>query len=424
MDATRHLNAAAGSKQAVPSPSAGVAVHGTFGPSVWGDFFITYVPPPPQRSEEWIRDRAKELKRRVCKMLEDCELMGVPEAVQLVDTLERLGLGSHFGKEIAAIISRIHQADVGSSNLHIAATRFRLLRQHGLWVPTDALDKFNDGAGNFRQDLSTDPRALLSLYHAAHMAVPGEATLDDAIAFTRCHLEAMKGSLQSPTAEQVARALDHTLPRFTKQLETMHYIGEYALEDTHDNTLLELAKINSNLMRSLHLKELKELSLWWRDLYDAVNLKYSRDRVVEIYFWCSGMIPDEDQSRARLLFVKAFALVSILDDTFDVAATIEECHSFNQAMQRWDDSAVSIVPEYLRMLYVETLSNFQKFEDVLEPHEKYGISYAKKAYQLQSEYHMLEAQWTNDKYQPSFKEHEELSSLSTALPMLILVGLM
>jgi hypothetical protein len=47
------------------------------------------------------------------------------------------------------------------------------------------------------------------------------------------------------------------------------------------------------------------------------------------------MIPEEEQSRARLLFVKAFALVSILDDTFDVGATIEECHSFNEAMQRY-----------------------------------------------------------------------------------------
>jgi hypothetical protein len=37
---------------------------------------------------------------------------------------------------------------------------------------------------------------------------------------------------------------------------------------------------------------------------------------------------------------------------------------------------------------------------------------------------MLEAQWTHDKYQPSFEEHEELSSLSTTLPMLFLVGLM
>ena len=66
-----------------------------------------------------------------------------------------------------------------------------------------------------------------------------------------------------------------------------------------------------------------------------MNLKYSRDRLVEVYFWCSGMIPEEGQSRARLMFVKAFALVSLLDDTFDVHATIEECHSLCESMQRY-----------------------------------------------------------------------------------------
>jgi hypothetical protein len=46
---------------------------------------------------------------------------------------------------------------------------------------------------------------------------------------------------------------------------------------------------------------------------------------------------------------------------------------------RWDESVVSILPEYLRSLYVKTLSNFKEFEDSLEPDQKYRISYAKKA---------------------------------------------
>uniref|UniRef100_A0A453DR09 Terpene synthase metal-binding domain-containing protein n=1 Tax=Aegilops tauschii subsp. strangulata TaxID=200361 RepID=A0A453DR09_AEGTS len=45
-------------------------------------------------------------------------------------------------------------------------------------------------------------------------------------------------------------------------------------------------------------------------------------------------------------------------------------------------------------------------------------------YQLQSEYYMQEAQWTNDKYEPSFEEHVELSGMSTGLPMLNLMALM
>ncbi|KAM0838346.1 hypothetical protein ACQ4PT_061035 [Festuca glaucescens] len=414
------------------------ATRAAFAPSEWGDYFITYDPPLAQRSEEWMREKAEELKQRVQKMFvfEDGSVAG---AVALVDTLERLGLEGHFREEIAAAITRIQLAGqestgfVGGSDAHdlgVTATRFRLLRQHGLWVSTDVFDRFRDGDGNFSASLSSntdDPRILLSLYNAAHMAVPGDvdAVLDNARFFARRCLEAMaKGELLSPAAEQVARALDHPLPRFTGLLETMRYVAEYAQEVTHDGTILELARLNSNLMRCLHLRELTALSIWWRDLYDTVNLRYARDRMVEIYFWSCGMIPEEELSRARLMFAKTFGLVSILDDTYDVHATAEECLSLTQAMQRWDESAVPVLPEYLRILYIKTLSTFKEFEDLLEPHEKYRMSYAKKAYQLQAEYYMQEAQWSSDKYRPSFKEHEELCGKSCDLIMLNLVALM
>ena len=72
---------------------------------------------------------------------------------------------------------------------------------------------------------------------------------------------------------------------------------------------------------------------WWRDLYDTVKLPYARDRMVEINFWTCGMLHEEEYSHARMLFAKTFGMVSLLDDTFDVHATLEECHKLNEAMQ-------------------------------------------------------------------------------------------
>jgi hypothetical protein len=54
---------------------------------------------------------------------------------------------------------------------------------------------------------------------------------------------------------------NNSLPRYPKLLETMHYVAEYAQEEAHDGTLLELARLNSNLKRSVHLKELKTQTL-------------------------------------------------------------------------------------------------------------------------------------------------------------------
>ncbi|KAF8641595.1 hypothetical protein HU200_067786 [Digitaria exilis] len=256
------------------------------------------------------------------------------------------------------------------------------------------------------------------------MAVPGEVALDDAIAFARGHLEAIKGKVKSPIAEQISRALDIALPRFTRRLETMHYITEYEHEEAHDNIFLELARLNFNLVRTLHLKELKALSLWWRDLYDTVKLPCAQDRMVEIYFWTCGMLHEEEYSHARMFFAKTFGMVSLLDDTFDVHATLEECRKLNEAMQRWDESEVSILPEYLHTLYIKTLRNFDEFEDSLEPNKKYRMSYAKQAYKLSSQNYLREAIWSREKYQPSFKEHEEVSIMSSGLPMLTNITLL
>ncbi|RLM73346.1 hypothetical protein C2845_PM15G01030 [Panicum miliaceum] len=344
------------------------------------------------------------------------DAMGVADLVTYVDTLERLGLDNHFPEVIGAALNRIRTEEPDDLNmLHIVALRFRLLWQHGTWVSADVFDKFRDDTGNFSTSLCSDPRGLLSLYNAAHMAIPGEVALDDAIAFARGHLEAMmRSKVRSPLAEQISRALDIALPRFTRRLETMHYIAEYAHEEAHDSLLLELARLNFNLVRILHLKELKDLSIWWRDLYDTVKLPYARDRMVEIYFWTCGMLHEEEYSHARMLFAKTFGMVSLLDDTFDVHATLEECHKLNEAMQRWDESAVSILPEYLRMLYIKTLRNFNEIEDNLEPNKKYRMSHAKKAEQI----------WSSLNYQPSFKEHEEVSIVSSGLPMLTIITLM
>ncbi|KAL6838251.1 hypothetical protein ACP4OV_031923 [Aristida adscensionis] len=405
-----------------------VSTTSPFLPCVWDDFFITYTPP---RSEEWMRKRSGQLKAEVRRTFQSGEAMSAAGRVTLVDTLERLGIDNQFQEEIDAALSRVHSEELefgGSKELHIVALRFRLLRQHGFWVSSDVFDKFRDATGSFNKGLSggDDPRGLLSLYNAAHMAVPGEDVLDAAMAFARRHLEAMKGKLRSPMAEQVSRALDIPLPRFMRPLETMHYVTEYEHEEAHDAAVLELARLEFSLTRSAHLKELNSFSLWWRDMYNDVKLAYARDRAVEMYFWASGVFHGhgEESSRGRIMFAKMIALTSLMDDTYDVRATFEECQKFDEATQRWHESAVSIVPQYLNRLYLRTLTCFDEFRDILEPSEKYRVSHVQKAYILQSKYYLQEAKWSNENYMPSFKDQVDVSSMSSAVPMLTLAALM
>ncbi|TVU46954.1 hypothetical protein EJB05_06528, partial [Eragrostis curvula] len=389
-----------------------------------------------KESQERMRERAHQLQGEVRRMFEAGKAKSAVELATLVDTIEHLGIDHYFRDEIAAAMRRVcsEELEFSSSNdLHVVALRFRLLRQHGIWVSADVFDKFrdDDGKGSFSPSLCNNPSGLLSLYNVAHIAIPGEKALDDAIAFTKRHLEGTKDKLKSPLAEQVSRAFDIPLPRISRRVENMHYVAEYGQEEAHDAALLELARLDFELVRCLHLKELS-LTLWWRELYNDVKLPYARDRIVEVFFWACGVIPEEENSRARVIFVKVFAYASLVDDTYDVHATLEESQKFNEAIQRqvlsilqivsfcgtrslltlcrWDERAVSVVPEYLRTLYLRTLQGFKEFEGMLEPNEKYRMPYVIKA--------------ANESHEPSFAEHVRVSTFSSGLPMLVAVVLM
>uniref|UniRef100_A0A0E0GMM3 Terpene synthase N-terminal domain-containing protein n=1 Tax=Oryza nivara TaxID=4536 RepID=A0A0E0GMM3_ORYNI len=374
-------------------------------------------------SEKWMREHVDQLKRQVrCKL---SKATSMAYTVMLVDVLERLHIDDHFRDEITVALQHVlllhhkeHADSVAAADLlHLESLRFRLFRQRGFLVSADVFDKFKDSTGCFRESLSTDARGLLSLYNAAHLAMPGEeAALDDAIAFSRRSLKSLQGKLGSPMAEQVSRALDIPLARAPKLLETMRYITEYEREEAHDGVVLELARLDFELIRPLYLKELKTLSLWWRQLYDCVKLSYARDRLVESYFWSCAIFHGEKYFRSRIIFTKVFQLMTLMDDTYDIHATLEECYKLNEAIQRWDKSAVSILPEYLRIFYIKLLNDFDEMEDSLEPDEKYSMSYAKTTFKQMSEYYLREAQWSSDKYMPSFAEHLDISLMSSGFP--------
>ncbi|GJN07814.1 hypothetical protein PR202_ga25678 [Eleusine coracana subsp. coracana] len=298
-----------------------------------------------QESREQMRERAHQLQGEIGRMFDAGKTKSASHMATLVDTIEHLGIDHCFHEEIVAAMSRVRSEELefsSSNDLHVVALRFRLLRQHGIWVSADVFDKFRDGKnGSFSSSLCSNPRGLLSLYNAAHLAVPGEKTLDDAIAFAKHHLEALRDELRWPLAEQVSRALDIPLPRISRRVESMHYIAEYEQEEGHHATLLELARLDFELVRCLHLEELSELSLW-------------------------------------------------------------------------DESAVSVVPEYLRTLYLRTLRGFQEFEDI-----EYVLTNVRTQYKLLSEYYLQEATWANENHEPSFAEHVRVSTISSGLPMLV-----
>ncbi|KAF2951145.1 hypothetical protein DAI22_01g240300 [Oryza sativa Japonica Group] len=373
-----------------------------------------------------MEERAEQLVEQIGRMFEACR-DDVVKQMNLVDVLQRLGIEHHFEEQINTTLRNIHSIEFYSSNLHEVALRFRLLRQQGYWVSPDEFNKFKCEDGSFKSDINNDPKGLLSLYHAAYLLTHNERALKEAILFATHHLELLSGSLEFPLAEQVKRALQIPLPRTLKRVEALNFIFEYtAQEHTFNPSISELAKLDFNILQKLHQKELKHICRWWKDVSSDINLDYTRDRVVECYFCAYIVYYEKEYARARMMLAKKIMLISLLDDTYDVHATLEEARKFNEALQRWDKNAVSLVPEGLKRFFLSIMSNFRDFEDELEPHEKYRNAYNIKAFQILSNNYLQEAEWFHQKYIPSFTEHAAVSLVTGGaieLPVSIIVGM-
>ncbi|KAM0910413.1 hypothetical protein ACQ4PT_014150 [Festuca glaucescens] len=385
----------------------------TYEPSPWIDFFAAYEPLPLQGSLEWITNRADELKEDIRVLLSTRK--NTTERMFLLDTLQHLGIDCHFEEQINVVLRQILESEISNSNLHEVSLRFQLLREKGHWVSPDVFNKFRSEDGSFIRDIINDPKGLLSLYNATHLLVHGEKTLEEAMDFSRHHLKLMSGSLKFPLDKQVQRALCIPLPRTNKRVEMMHYILEYEQED-HTLILLELAKLDFNLQQHVHLKELKAITRWWKDFSGCIRLSFIRDRVVEGFTWASVLFYDTGFEFVRSIITKMIVLITTLDDIYDNHATLEDCRKLHEAIQRWDHSAVSILPKYLKKFYMEMLRTFQNIEVAMPININYDMAHLKRAVQNNVMGYLHEAEWSHQNHKPSFVDHVKLTSMNIGVP--------
>lgn len=104
---------------------------------------------------------------------------------------------------------------------------------------------------------------MLELYEAAYMGVKGEVVLDDALVFTRSRLEKIaEDTLNFTLSTQITEALKKPLRKKLPRLEALRYIPFYEQQESHNASLLKLAKLGFNLLQSLNKKELSQVSMY------------------------------------------------------------------------------------------------------------------------------------------------------------------
>ncbi|XP_077224160.1 alpha-terpineol synthase, chloroplastic-like [Tasmannia lanceolata] len=168
-------------------------------------------------------------ERRVEKLKDDVrrlfEKMDKPRSrLELIDTLQRLGLAYHFKKGIKEALGIISMDEM-EGELYATSLRFRLLRQHGFEVST------------------------------------GEIVLEEARAFTTKHLKDLKGKITDQNLKiQVEHALELPLHWRMPRLESRWYIETYVRQVDMNPLLFELAKLDFNVVQAIYQSNIKDTS--------------------------------------------------------------------------------------------------------------------------------------------------------------------
>ncbi|KAL6283769.1 hypothetical protein ACE6H2_014698 [Prunus campanulata] len=402
-----------------------------FPPSIWGDRFLNYDSQDiitNARNQQEV-DKLKEVVRREVFTTSAGDFS---HQLKFIDAIQRLGVAYHFESEIEEALERMHVAfrdhdfsDDG--DLYNVALGFRLRREHGYKVSCDVFNKFKDENGSFKECLIADVPGMLSLYEAGHLGVRGEEILDEALAFTITHLDsAAKAHGSYEHAEQITQALERPLRKDLERVCARRYMSIYQDEASHNEALLKLAKLDFNLVQSLHKKELSEITRWWKEVDFEKKLPFGRDRIVEFYFWAMAVYFEPHYSAARKILSKALALGTVMDDIYDAFGTFDELEIFTEAIGRWDVNCMDELPDYMQIFYQTLLNLFNEIdEEMVKKGNSYRVYYAKEAWKATARAYFDEARWLHEGCIPSMEEYMDVTtaSLNSPLSTISLLGM-
>ncbi|XP_050231425.1 valerianol synthase TPS1B-like [Mercurialis annua] len=391
----------------------------SFPPTIWGDSFssFSFKQPVYESYTKQIEVLKSEVKSKLISGSDDAFTK-----LNLINLLNRLGLSYHFEDDIEQLLHEHFDALVARASdeecdLYTVSLVFRVLRQNGYKITSDVFNKFKDIDGKFKQSLATDVKGVLSLYEAAFVSITGEDILDEAIAFTKPILESIN---INGFEKHISNALKHPFHRGMPRVEARQFISLYEGDESRDEILLNLAKLDFNRVQLVHQQELSDLSKWWSDLDLVSKYPFARDRIVEIYFWLIGIFSEPQYVGSRLLVTQTLILLSIVDDIYDGYGAFNELQLFTQAIERWDTTSLDLVPEYTKVLYKAFLDLFEQFEnDMIKEERTFALPYLKNEVIRIIKAYMTEAQWLHDGYVPSPDEYMKAAFYTGGIPIII-----
>jgi len=418
-----------------------------FHPNLWDDDFIQSLSTP--HGAPSYRERADRLIGEVKDMfnsmsVEDGELItplnDLLQRLLMVDNVERLGIDRHFKNEIKTALDYVYSywnkngigcgRDSVVTDLNSTALGLRTFRLHGYTVCSDVLEHFKDQKGQFAcSAIQTEGeiRSVLNLFRASLISFPGEKVMEEAEIFSAMYLkEALQNIPVSSLSRQIEYALEYGWDTNLPRLETRIYIDVFGQDSIYETPfmktekLVELAKLEFNIFRSLQQRELQCLSRWWKD-YGFPQLTFTRHRHVEYYTMASCIAIDPQHSAFRLGFSKMCHLITVLDDIYDTFGTMDELELFTAAIKRWASSSIECLPEYMKGVYMALYDSVNEMaRDAEKCQGRDTLNYVRGAWEAHLDSYLKEAKWISSGYLPSFEEYLDNAKISSGFRTSIL----
>ncbi|KAJ0962180.1 hypothetical protein J5N97_030008 [Dioscorea zingiberensis] len=232
---------------------------------------------------------------------------------------------------------------------------------------TYVFSHFKDEKGCFRVSLKNDVKGMLSLYEASFLGFDGEETLEEARNFTTKHL----GDL---------------IPCIHPHLKI---------------------KVELSLELPLHWRTPRlEARWWWKKLGLREKTSFARDRLLECYFSAVGIVFHPEYGFCREELTKAGALVTTLDDVYDVYGSLHELQLFTKAVERWECNGSENLPEYMKICYNSLYNTADELANkilILEGWD--AMPYIRKMWTDLCKAFLVEAEWYHNGYKPSLEEY-------------------
>ncbi|CAA0806721.1 1-8-cineole synthase 1- chloroplastic [Striga hermonthica] len=331
---------------------------GNYYPSSWDYDFIQSL--STEYEDERYLKRASELIEDVKMMLDD-ETMEDVGKLELIDDLERLGISYHFEDKINEVLKQIHEV----------------------------FDRFKNENGEFKTNVGDDAKGLLQLYKASFLLMRGEDTLELAIKFSTKYL---KKKIENEGIDQgifmdkhlsilVRKALELPLHWRVQRPNTRWFINSYEIKPDMNPIVLELAKLDFNIVQATHQRELKRLSRWWEQTRLTQKMPFARDRLVECYFWATSGI--------SIVF-------------------------------RWDIEAIGELPDYMQICFL-ALDNFvdEAAYNIFKEKGFLALPHLRKSWADLCRTYLQEATWHSMGYKPKLQEYINNAWISISGPVIL-----